>query len=61
MAPLSKKNYKLTQIEKIFDLPFCPVVQKITQKKEKKKKKRIPLWQYSKIDSSFSNLTSLFS
>ena len=36
LASLSKKNYKLTQIEKIFDLSFCPVVPKITQKKKKK-------------------------
>ena len=37
LAPLSKKIYKLTQIEKIFDLPFCLVVLKITTKKKKKK------------------------
>ena len=37
MAPLSKKIYKLTQIEKISDLPFCLVVLKITTKKKKKK------------------------
>ena len=34
LAPLSKKIYKLTQIEKISDLPFCPVVPKITKKKK---------------------------
>ena len=38
LAPLSKKIYKLTQIEKISDLPFCLVVLKITTKKKKKKK-----------------------
>ena len=37
LAPLSKKIYKLTQIEKISDLPFCLVVLKITTKKKKKK------------------------
>ena len=39
LAPLSKKIYKLTQIERISDLPFCLVVLKITTKKKKKKKK----------------------
>ena len=42
LAPLSKKIYKLTQIEKISDLPFCLVVLKITTKKKKKKPSKKP-------------------